>query len=347
MSSFRSILRLGVLLPTLALAFIVASPVESAGGGNVFYVDTTSDVSLSGCANVTPNDCSLRGAITKANLGSGNKLVFDLPNCPSTPSACVISPTSALPHLTQATTIIDSTTQNGYTDTPLVAVDGASAGTTAGIIINADNGVVRGLEVRNFNGLGIVDTLITQPAVQLNYNSIHDNSSGGNAAAISGEFDMDGNTITHNGIYGVSAAYQTMSTAVIQNNTITDNQGRGLDIAVSGDLTLTNNDISANHLGLATTGEGVYARSYTTSNVTFTNNHISNDEAAGAVVAAATKLDFTGNTITGNGGTGLDAFATATNDHYSEDELNLRESGQGLLRRRWEFAHHGPQHHHQ
>ena len=95
----------------LGLAALIASPVESAGGGNVFYVDTNSDASLNGCANVTPADCSLRGALTKAALGQGNTIRFDLPNCPGTPSLCVISPAIPLPHITQMTTIIDGTQQ--------------------------------------------------------------------------------------------------------------------------------------------------------------------------------------------------------------------------------------------
>src|SRR5262245_66571866 len=57
-------------LPALAIAWALLVP--TAAGARVLTVDTTvDDASLAVCNDATPNDCSLRGAITAANGNPG------------------------------------------------------------------------------------------------------------------------------------------------------------------------------------------------------------------------------------------------------------------------------------
>src|SRR5205085_6129162 len=67
---------------------------------------------------------SLRLAIQNANANPGPDLInFNIPGS----GVKIISPTSALSTIIGATTI-DGTTQPGYAGTPLIRIDGASAG---------------------------------------------------------------------------------------------------------------------------------------------------------------------------------------------------------------------------
>jgi hypothetical protein len=77
----------------------VATPVASAA---TYAVDTTADplVPLQGCT-AAANDCSLRGAITKANASTATPDTITLPA-----GTFVLDPTTALPDLTDDTSII-------------------------------------------------------------------------------------------------------------------------------------------------------------------------------------------------------------------------------------------------
>jgi parallel beta-helix repeat protein len=66
-----------------------------------------------------------------------------------------ISPTSALPQITDPV-IIDGPTQPGYAGVPLIEIDGSGAGaTTHGLLITAGASTVRGLIINRFDGNGI------------------------------------------------------------------------------------------------------------------------------------------------------------------------------------------------
>jgi uncharacterized repeat protein (TIGR01451 family) len=120
-----------------------------------FTVTTTSD----GGAG------SLRDAIGAANASPGADIIdFKIGSGPQS-----IAPISPLPQVTDALTI-DGTTQPGYAGSPIIELNGASAGQNAnGLVISAPNCTVRGLVINRFPGDGITLSNTGQDVIQGNY----------------------------------------------------------------------------------------------------------------------------------------------------------------------------------
>ncbi|MBV8607429.1 MAG: Calx-beta domain-containing protein, partial [Singulisphaera sp.] len=107
--------------------------------------DTSDDINDTG---------SLRHAITQSNLtGPGpNTINFNIPGT----GVKTIAPLSALPVITNPV-IIDGTSQPGFTSSPLIELDGQSAGTGSyGLAITAGGSTVEGLVINRFSESGIV-----------------------------------------------------------------------------------------------------------------------------------------------------------------------------------------------
>ena len=123
----------------------------------------------------------------------------------------------ALPAIT-APLIIDGTTQPGYSNTPLIELDGAGAGTGANGLTLAGNGItVKGLIISGFGGDGI-EVTGNNDLVESNYIGI---DSTGNHAMGNGEAGVaiiDG--ATGNTIGGTAAG---------SGNVISANAGDGVD----------------------------------------------------------------------------------------------------------------------
>ncbi len=104
---------------------------------------------------------SLRAAIYYANDHPGTTIQFNLPT--SDPGyhngIFTISLIGELPPLTSPGTIIDGTSQPGYTGTPVVALDGSQvsgeAGNVSGLHLYGTNSTVLALALDNFNYSGI------------------------------------------------------------------------------------------------------------------------------------------------------------------------------------------------
>jgi hypothetical protein len=97
---------------------------------------------------------SLRQAILDSNAAAGqtNTIDFSIPG----DGVQTIAPLTALPPITQAV-LIDGWSQPGFTDRPLIELDGSQAGPVDGLTIAGRDGVVRGLAVDGFSsGSGIV-----------------------------------------------------------------------------------------------------------------------------------------------------------------------------------------------
>ncbi|HSI36859.1 MAG TPA: Calx-beta domain-containing protein [Tepidisphaeraceae bacterium] len=110
---------------------------------SVFTVTNNSDNTTSAPAG------SLRWAINQSNnTGGVDTIAFNLPAGQRT-----IRPVGGLPGLWDPT-ILDATTQPGYAGAPLVQIDGASAGSVAGLQVY-DGNTVKGLSITNFSGMGI------------------------------------------------------------------------------------------------------------------------------------------------------------------------------------------------
>src|SRR3954452_8977851 len=123
-------------------AFVPAEALEARTMLAVFLVTTVAD---SGAG-------SLRQAILDANAAAGpDELRFDLAG----DGVKTTRPTRALPPVVGAA-VIDGTSQPGYARTPLVQLDGVSAGAETDGLIVTGSGVVRGLAVTRFGRNGIV-----------------------------------------------------------------------------------------------------------------------------------------------------------------------------------------------
>lgn len=134
----------------------------------VLIVDTSSDTTLSACDDIAPNDCSLRGAITRANQDAGADLIaFDLPlsdpGYQATTDHWRIAPVTNLP-LIQDDLTIDGYTQPGALANTLAPDQGGSnavlkielrgfgGGSTTGLDVGNGNPhlLARGLAINNF-----------------------------------------------------------------------------------------------------------------------------------------------------------------------------------------------------
>ena len=155
------ILRLAVVLLLVGLGILrlsgfAASQSELAASGAVFTVNTTGDgsdaVAGDGVCDTGNGDCSLRAALMEANALVGtDSIAFNL----SGSSPFVISLQSELPEVTDPI-ILDGATQPGYTDTPIVVLDGGSAGPLArGLVISAGASTVSALGFSHFAGNAI------------------------------------------------------------------------------------------------------------------------------------------------------------------------------------------------
>ncbi|HEY9174958.1 MAG TPA: hypothetical protein VI136_21935, partial [Verrucomicrobiae bacterium] len=118
---------LATCLSSQAATFTVTSPADSGEG-------------------------SLRWAIEQANASLGSDtIVFALPGA----GPYVIQPTSPLPTVADPV-VIDGTTQPGFAGTPIIRLDGQSAGESAnGVVVTCGGNTVRGLAITRFHLSGI------------------------------------------------------------------------------------------------------------------------------------------------------------------------------------------------
>jgi hypothetical protein len=97
---------------------------------------------------------SLRQAITDANTNGGtDTIAFNIPGS----GVHTIDVPTALPTITSPV-IIDGTTQPGYVGSPVIELNGASAGSGPGLSLaaTASASTVRGLAINRFVGNGIL-----------------------------------------------------------------------------------------------------------------------------------------------------------------------------------------------
>ncbi len=190
-----------------------------AGSGYALSGSNTASITIAAngmLVNTTADsgEGSLRQAIANANAFTGQDTIsFAIAGS----GVQTINLLSALPTITDAV-IIDATTQTGYSGSPLIELNGASAGTTAnGLFITAGNSTVRGLLINQFGQAGIrLET------------------GGGNA--IGGVNAGEGNTIASNGD-GITIEQSTGNR--VQGNAIFANTNLGIDLGTDG---ITNND---------------------------------------------------------------------------------------------------------
>ena len=139
--------RITTLISCVVLLFV------SSAWADTYTVNTTADTSVAGgCSTAGP--CSLRDAITAANLNPGaDHIGFNIPAGMADPGhgKYTITPNATgLPSVTDSVTI-DATTQPGFRNEPLVELSG-SGGPRDGLhLINHSSSVVRGFVINGFD----------------------------------------------------------------------------------------------------------------------------------------------------------------------------------------------------
>ena len=246
-----------------------------------FVVNSTNDaVDLAGC---TVSHCSLREAIQRANTNAGtDTITFDIPGASHT-----ISPSSALPAITQPV-IIDGTTEPNFTSCaagPVVEISGAAASTTEpnGLLITGGGSTVKGLVINRFNHFDKGAIRLqggTGNTVQCNYLGTN---AAGTAAAVPGTNLGVGVEVEHSSNNTIGG-----TTAEARNVISGNGAGIRLDGSSAGNK-IQGNYIGTNAAGTAAVGnyyEGVYL------------NGTSNNDVGGAAAGA-------GNVISGNRQSGV------------------------------------------
>jgi hypothetical protein len=233
---------------------------------------------------------SLRRFLTNANAISGiQSSVFSIPvtdpGWSASPAGFTISPTAALPAAVDPVVIDGSTqAQSASEGRPVVAIDGAGAGSSDGLSLAAASGAseVRGLAVSRFAGAGIL--------------------SSGDDAVIAGNWigvALDGSTAAANGGVGIrveGAGTTVGGTAAGDRNVVAGNGDDGIRLTGSASI-VTGNRIGTDATGVAAVAngdDGVDAR------------------GAGAQIGGATAGEA--NVISGNAddGVSISAGASAT-----------------------------------
>jgi hypothetical protein len=230
--------------------FVTATASDGLNGTSEFAVNMVVPALLS-CQVTTTADSgagSLRECINFANSNAGTTISFNIP-LPTNQSSggdswWRISPSSALPTITAAGTIIDGTTQTanqGDTNTlgPEIEIEGSGAGAGVnGLLVTGGTSTIRGLVINSF----------TDDGIELSTNG--SNSIEGNYIGI----DAIGAVDLGNGQMGIRIASGDNTiggNSVSVRNVVSGNSGYG--ITLSG-LSASNNTIRGNYIGTDRSG---------------------------------------------------------------------------------------------
>jgi len=215
---------------------VVNSPnsvISNINFGNMFslVVNNVNDaVDASGC---TIAHCSLREALMASSSNPGvDKIVFAIPG--SLPHRILTLDT--LPSIDD-TVILDGTTQPGYSNFPVIMIDGTNAGNTDGLIVTAGSNVIRGLSIINFERSGIV--LLNNGGNILESNYLGVDSTGASFGNVDGISLVDSPNNTIGGL------------VQSKRNIISGNSADGIEIKGP---TSSGNKIIGNYIGTDSTG---------------------------------------------------------------------------------------------
>lgn len=216
---------------------------------------------------------SLRQAILDANATNGlDTINFEI----SGTGVQTIALLAALPAITDSVEI-DGTTQPGYAGTPLIEINGAGGGTSAGLRLFAANSKIKGLAINRFVAQGLLIQGAGNNLVQGNFIGT----------------DPSGTIARANSLQGIwlngSSGNQIGGTNAFEGNLIAGNSDVGLYLLGS-----TNNTIQGNFIGTTATGAGALRNA---KDGIYLNN-ASGNRVGGTFPEAR-------NVISGNGGTGV------------------------------------------
>ena len=227
----------------MAMVFVAAtlllSPCIDQAVAATFTVDDAGDAGDANAGDSSCDDgtgsCTFRAALQEANALIGSDTIeFSVGT-----GVVTLTPASALPFVT-APVIIDGTTQPGFSGTPIIELDGTSAGGSAyGLLVEAGNSTIRGLVINRFNRSGIWLATKGNNLVETCYIGTD----------VSGSADL-GNA--REGIFVTSGSSgNTLGGAGVAGNVISGNNGWGI-LLDSADL----NNVWGNLIGTNAAGTG-------------------------------------------------------------------------------------------
>ena len=221
---------------------------------------------------------SLRDAITRANSASGaDTILFNIAGS----GVQTIAPGTALPTLT-GSTIVDGTSQTGYTSTPLIELTGTSTPASTGLVLTGSS-TVKGLTINSFTyGVELQGTNNLVVANYIGTDAAGSAAAGNSSAGVRISFGS-GNII------GGSAASDR--------NIISGNY-YGVDVRDSSNNQILGNTIGLNQAGnaaVANTRDGILIGS-SPSNV-IEGNVISGNANSGILISASLSVN---NVVRGN-----------------------------------------------
>ena len=259
---------------------------------------------------------SLRDALEKANSTPGlDKIAFDLSkidaNFNSLTGAYTIQLETPLPEITDSLEI-DGTTQEGFAGNPIVEIDGSAiANSGYGLTFRADNNLVKGLAINDFQGSLHFTSASTQNTLEDNYLGV----------------DITGIQIANASANGVR--FDGASSGEISNNIIGDSftigTSNGSDFSdneVHGDLLIGGSN-SGNFSDNKVFGELSIGGS---NSGTFSENQISEDISTGSINSG----DFLSNQISGSLIIGDDNFGDLLQNSI-DGVLHIRGSHFGRI----------------
>ncbi|BFM39751.1 choice-of-anchor Q domain-containing protein [Synechocystis sp. LKSZ1] len=268
---------------------------------------------------------SLRQAILNANaISGGNTITFAIPGG----GVKTINLLSALPNITEQVTI-DGTSQTGFAGTPLIELNGASAGAVNGLTLGAgSNGsIIQGLVINRFgSGNGIL--------VQSNNNTILGNFLGTNADGTSAQANLRGVYIDggSNNVIG--------SSTIASRNLISGNTQQGIVIDKASAI---GNKVKGNYIGtnlagtaaLANGFHGIQIQGGSKNNIVGIDGDGANDATEGNLISGNAQIGVitentgtTGNIIAGNligtNAAGTSAISNNTGIYIANGAENTR-----------------------
>jgi titin len=252
---------------------------------------------------------SLRDAIQMANAASGAASInFNIPTIDpgfqSGTNSFLIQPLTPLPNITDsAGVIIDGWSQPGFAGTPLIELDGAGASNANGLVIQAPNTTVRGLDINRFAGSGIYVASASNTWINGDYIGT----------------DVTGEVAMPNGSYGVDlegAPDNTIGgTAPGDRNVILGlgvNNGSGIRVNSSNNTT-----IQGNYLGTDATGSNEFTLTHNSDTDIYASN--------------SSNLNIQDNVISGGGYFGIDLYPNDDHATIQGNRIGTNAAGTAAL----------------
>jgi CSLREA domain-containing protein len=295
---------------------------------NTLYVTTNTDVNDGDTSNLfnflanrgADGAVSLREAILAINNSgnlSGNQIHFNI----ASGGVQRISVASSLPSINREITI-EGRTQPGYTDVPLIEIDGSLATEGDGLILapGSSGSTIRALSIINFAGTGLgghgILVFSNNNIIQSNHLGV--TSNGASAGNFAGLVLLSG--ASNNWVGGTNAD---------QENVISGNSLGGISITGLG---TTNNHIIGNYIGVGADGASARANgdygvnvwgessgNYIGGIATGEGNLIQNNLNLGISVQASASVAILGNVFANNGAIGIDLNGNGVSNNDAGD----------------------------